>query len=635
MKPVNCFAVPELGFSQFLIQRRKEVVDVLGDQKGLLFRVDHLPLRTLRIPVGGKKIDQLAVQLSGGLEKGAARIRFFQRDVDLCLREVTKGEQSESAPDGAAVEETSDQSREVDFVFFDADEGQLGKIGRDGQVKVTCGEGEGVDADTLFMLDEDAYGGHFFESSLNELAKLCEGIDNYWINTRGGHLNAVNRVSPFTSGCDLSGACAALKTGESLTVEAVEAGLASVAGAAVDILMTELLLRINRNDWKVPTPAGCSVLEVTASADLVIDGTNDPTLETEQKNADGCVQTVQIRLTSSGAQGGVFVQAAPPQPPLYEQRWLVSTIDGSCFESVSISTQNRLWPMKGRGLRVSDVTPRGRQNIELNPVRAALDIISLTGQLSSGAGVSGCPSVPAYGLAWRFFSQNRFRHLRRSWRHLQKSIPSMKFSDVVSVMGVYNKCLPTPYHRIFAKHGFSKPLYAKNLDEILDQMQALEQALQVQNLKMVLCYGTLLGAVRDQGFIPHDDDVDVAIILDAQSDEHMLEQRASVLDSLRQQGFAVRDSMVTVGRPVFKVKVPGYKDAEEIDLFTIWRTPDGAVQALMEGLRLRALKKDWFREFARYPFYKRDFWVPSLYKEFLQDRYGSGWVRPDPSYGLR
>jgi hypothetical protein len=291
--------------------------------------------------------------------------------------------------------------------------------------------------------------------------------------------------------------------------------------------------------------------------------------------------------------------------------------------------------MKGCGFRISDFTPRGRRNIELNPVQAALDIISLVGQLSPGVGVAECPSVPAYGLAWRLFSQNRFRDLRRAWRDLQKSIPLMKFSDVGGVMGLYNKCLPTSHHRIFAKHGFSKPLYAKNINKILDQMQDLERALKVQGVSMTLCYGTLLGAVRDKGFIPHDDDVDVAIILDAQSDEHMLEQRAGILDDLRKQGFVVRDSMTTVGRPVFKVKAPGYKGAEEIDLFTIWRTPDGAVQALMEGLRLRVLKDDWFREFTRYPFYKREFWVPSQYKEFLQDRYGDGWVKPDPTYGLR
>jgi len=631
VKPASCFAVPELGLSQFLIQRQKEVMAVMGGQKGLLFRTDHIPFRTLRIPVGEKRIGKLSIQLSGFLGKGDARIRFFRQDADLCLRNVAEGVRSESALGAVMVQGgKSDRSKKVDFIFLDVDENQTGSKGRI-RVNFKRDGGEKV----LFDMDGNAYGDYFFEVSLNELAKLCEGVDNYWIDARGAQFHAIDRVSPFTRGCDLSGIYAALQSGEALTIEAVEAGLASVAGAAVDILMAELIFRIHHNDWKVFTPTGCSVLEVTASADLVVDATNDPTLEIEQKGADGSVRTVQICLTSSGAQGGVFVQAVPPRPPLYEQRWQVSTTDDSCFESVSISKQKHSWPMKGFGFRVSDVTSKERRNVELNPVQAALDIISLVGQLSSGMSVLGCPSVPAYGLAWRFFSQNRFHDLRRAWLHLRELIPSVNFSDVGSVMDLYNKHLPTSHHRIFSKHGFSKPLYAKNIGKILDQMQALEEALESQNLRMVLCYGTLLGAVRDKCFILHDDDVDVAIILDVQSEAHMLEKRVSVLDSLRRQGFAVRDSMTTVGRPVFKIKVPGYKGAEEIDLFTIWRTPDGVVQALMAGLRLRALKDDWFREFIRYPFYTKEFWVPLQYKEFLQDRYGDGWVKPDPTYGLR
>lgn len=58
-------------------------------------------------------------------------------------------------------------------------------------------------------------------------------------------------------------------------------------------------------------------------------------------------------------------------------------------------------------------------------------------------------------------------------------------------------------------------------DRLLAILMNFDGLCQQQNLKMYLCAGTLLGAVRHQGFIPWDDDIDVC--LDREGYERLME----------------------------------------------------------------------------------------------------------------
>lgn len=85
----------------------------------------------------------------------------------------------------------------------------------------------------------------------------------------------------------------------------------------------------------------------------------------------------------------------------------------------------------------------------------------------------------------------------------------MNFKNVVKY--ILQKCnLLDPVLALRSKHLAKKRrnLFVKNRLSILGEFDAL---LTSNGISYSLAFGTLLGAVREKGFIPHDEDIDVAI----------------------------------------------------------------------------------------------------------------------------
>ena len=70
-----------------------------------------------------------------------------------------------------------------------------------------------------------------------------------------------------------------------------------------------------------------------------------------------------------------------------------------------------------------------------------------------------------------------------------------------------------------SKHSINRSILRQNRDEYLSAIQQAVDLFKTLEIDLVLCYGTLLGAVRDDDFIAHDDDVDLLMINDAKSKE--------------------------------------------------------------------------------------------------------------------
>ncbi|MFL1462854.1 LicD family protein [Roseococcus sp. DSY-14] len=173
-------------------------------------------------------------------------------------------------------------------------------------------------------------------------------------------------------------------------------------------------------------------------------------------------------------------------------------------------------------------------------------------------------------------------------------------------------------------HGLSGPFLAPNAPMVLAVMGEVQAALDSLGHRSALCYGTLLGAVREGDFIAHDDDVDLAVELPAADGAAGM---AAVVEGLQGLGFHARLDP----RLFAQVRPPGRRFA--VDLFPIIPLDDGQVAMLMEGMRIRPVRRELVLPLGRIAFRGMEFGAPARPEDFLADRYGPGWRVPQRKVG--
>lgn len=140
--------------------------------------------------------------------------------------------------------------------------------------------------------------------------------------------------------------------------------------------------------------------------------------------------------------------------------------------------------------------------------------------------------------------------------------------------------------------------------------------------------GTLLGLVRDGDLLPHDDDVDLAVLLDATTHEAAVEEwlrlRAQLLgEGVLDEEFERRGLLHTRLRPLDK-EVP-------VDLFPAWTHGDELYiwPSCRGSARLDDLVPLGSRQAAEVPIP-----VPRDPELLLDANYGPGWRTPDPEWSF-
>lgn len=143
--------------------------------------------------------------------------------------------------------------------------------------------------------------------------------------------------------------------------------------------------------------------------------------------------------------------------------------------------------------------------------------------------------------------------------------------------------------------------------------------------KLILTYGTLLGKIRDQDFIAHDDDFDVCYFSD-KSD--ILDVKREFLDIIERMKIDGLDFKLGMRRNMIKVNTEeGY-----IDIFPSWH--DG-VNFWMPIIAKIKSSRDMIEPVRKDVFKGRVVYEPNNPVEFLEKHYGSGWKVPDSSYKER
>jgi SAM-dependent methyltransferase len=161
-------------------------------------------------------------------------------------------------------------------------------------------------------------------------------------------------------------------------------------------------------------------------------------------------------------------------------------------------------------------------------------------------------------------------------------------------------------------------------ERLLRRMDGLLEDLRAAGVDPFVCYGTLLGLVRDGRLIPHDDDADLAYLSAHEHPADVALESLAIERALRERGHPVLRH--SGGHLQVRFDLDGALD-HYIDVFTAFRTEGRTYLCFQVGdvdldlSRLGTLSA-----------LGREFPVPVEAEALLAATYGPGWRVPDPSF---
>lgn len=171
-----------------------------------------------------------------------------------------------------------------------------------------------------------------------------------------------------------------------------------------------------------------------------------------------------------------------------------------------------------------------------------------------------------------------------------------------------------------SKHSVQCAKLVERREEFLDALDEIFSVLKEMGQIAMVCYGTLLGAVRNQQFIAFDDDVDLLLYSLSNSQEEALVHRDGIIERLSELGY----NAFGISDTNFHINVNGCG----LDFFVCWHLEDKIMLA-MERLKSRAIDKSVIYPPSTVTLCGRKYDAVAKPEEFLQERYGASWRTPN------
>lgn len=165
------------------------------------------------------------------------------------------------------------------------------------------------------------------------------------------------------------------------------------------------------------------------------------------------------------------------------------------------------------------------------------------------------------------------------------------------------------------------------IEKALDDYQLVKEIFKQEfGYDLCIAYGTLLGFIRENGPIGHDDDLDATYISRHEDPKEIVKERNEIIKVFEKQGHYARP----IANGQIHVVV---NDGVLVDVFTSWFSED--FFHLYFAVRSSAINKDDVFPLQETDFLSRRIYIPKKPEKMLKAIYGEGWAVPDPHFQWR
>lgn len=226
-------------------------------------------------------------------------------------------------------------------------------------------------------------------------------------------------------------------------------------------------------------------------------------------------------------------------------------------------------------------------------------------------------------------------NLNSKWHHIMLEIAH----SVAKLPGVKTLLKPIYYP---IKRRIEESQRKTLMNNGLKVLQRFDKCMEKVGVEYTITFGTLLGAIRDKGFMNHDLDIDVAVW-----NNHYSERMISALKS---EGFELIHSFVVEDGSIGREDTFSC-DGVAIDIFYIFNDEGeypyycgfGTIgecatfsQSMRKYGKIKARRMDipMTRERVKIPFEHIELYAPSNAHEILSFIYGNDYITPQPSWQM-